>query len=154
MKKDMRSYPEENCVIVTIKSRSQYLGILDMIRKDTAKIILVQIDGEDKNDPVVNTAKEMMALEKREIVSEWFGTITRGRAAVQYTFTKKRDFFAYLRSFESFFIVTSENPYRVRLTNFGYDDIAFLDARGELLFFTTTHEGYAYLNNKYLSQEK
>ena len=151
MKKSDNSFSENNCDDILLKSRSQYLDILNAIRKDTEKIIIVQIDGEDKEDPIVNAAKKMMTLENREIVSEWFGTTAPVRAAIKYTFLKKREFFGYLSSFESFFIVESENPYKVRITDFGFDDIAFLDRNGEMLFFTTTHEGYANLNKKYIT---
>ncbi len=151
MKTRKGSVPEHNCADVVLRNRLQYLDILNTIRNETEKIIIVQIDGEDKTDPIVNTAKEMMTLEKREIVSEWYGTFAPGRSAMKYTFLKKREFFGYLSSFESFFIVESENPYEVRTTDFGFDDIAFLDRNGELLFFTTTHEGYANLNKKYIT---
>ena len=67
---------ESSCDFIDITSHQDYLDILNTIRKDTAKIIIVQIDGYDKNDPVVNTAKSMMTLESEEIVSEWIGTIT------------------------------------------------------------------------------
>ena len=119
MKKSDNSFSENNCDDILLKSRSQYLHILNAIRKDTEKIIIVQIDGEDKEDPIVNAAKRMMTLENKEIVSEWFGTIAPGRAAIKYTFLKQREFFGYLSSFESFFIVESENPYKVRITDFG-----------------------------------
>ena len=137
---------EISCDFIDITSHQDYLDILNTIRKDTAKIIIVQIDGYDKDDPVVNTAKSMMTLESEEIVSKWIGTITRGRKAVQYTFIKNRDFFSYLASFEAFF-ETEDNADTD--TGFGLDDIAFLDSNGELLFYTTTHEGYACLNRKY-----
>ena len=141
---------EDACEYFVLKTRSQYLGILDLIRKDTARIIIVQIDGEDKKDPVVKKAVETMTLEKKESVSEWPGTVKLGGApAVQYTFLKTGDFFDYLSRLESFFLVTSENPYRVKKTGFGYDDVAFLDGDGELLFFTITHEGDAFLNKRY-----
>ncbi len=145
---------QEICESIDLETHSQYLDILNTIKDDTERIILVQIDGEDAKDPIVNTAKEMMILEKQEIVCEWFGTITLGREAVQYTFLKSQEFFDYLSSFEAFFIVLSENPYSVNTTDFGFDDIAFLDKNGDLLFYTTTHEGYAYLNKKYFNQEK
>ena len=103
MKKSDNSFSENNCDGIILKSRSQYLDILNTIRKDTERIIIVQIYGEDKEDPVVNAAKEMMTLENREIVSEWLGTIAPRRAAIKYTFLKKREFFGYLSSFESFF---------------------------------------------------
>ena len=142
---------ESSCDLIDITSHQDYLDILNAIRKDTAKIIIVQIDGYIKDDPIVNTAKTMMLLEKQETVSEWIGTIARGRKAVQYTFIKNRDFFSYLATFKAFFIGEEKGRkgYVVTDTGFGYDDIAFLDSRGELLFYTTTHEGYAYLNRKY-----
>ena len=149
----MKSKSLENiCVPLTIINCNQYLDILNKIRKATAKIVIVQIDGLKEDDPVVETAKQLMILEKQEIVDKWFGTIAPGRKAVQYTFQKKREFFGYLSTFESFFIVKSENPYVVEETDFGMDDIAFLDQNGELLFYTTTHEGYAYLNERFIGE--
>ena len=149
----MKSYdlsnPEQKCDDIILSDHLQYLDILNTIRKDTEKIVIVQVCGKDDSDVVVNTAKEMMTLEKTEFVNEWFGTVQEGEAAAQYTFLKKRDFFDFLSSFEAFFIVTSLCPYEVKRTDFGLDDIAFLDRSGEVLFYTTTHEGYAYLNKKY-----
>ena len=144
--------PENICVPVTITNHKQYLDILNKIRKETMKIIIVQIYGFKKDDPIVETAKQMMILEKQETVDKWFGTIARGRNAVQYTFQKKREYFGYLSSFESFFIVESENPYEVEKTDFGMDDIAFIDQNGEMLFYTTTHEGYAYINERFIDE--
>ena len=143
---------EESCVYVDILDHRQYLEILSKIRKDTYKIVIVQIDGYKKDDPVVDTAMQMMPLEKKETVSRWFGTAAPGRQAVQYTFTKKREFFGYLSSFEAFYIrrTGKKNCYELEYTDFGLDDIAFLDENDELLFFTVTHEGFAFLNKKYL----
>lgn len=143
--------PEYDYIDIVLNNHEQYLKILNLIRKETKKIIIVQIDGKDDADPVVNTAKKMMTVEKTEVVSEWFSTIAPGRKAVQYTFLKRREFFDYLSSFESFFIVSSTNPYTVIDTDFGFDDIAFFDSNGDLLFYTTTHEGFASLNNRYLT---
>ena len=143
---------ENICVPITITNHTQYIDILNKIRKATAKIIIVQINGFVKDDPIVETAKQMMILEKQEIVDRWFGTIAPGRKAVQYTFQKKRAYFGYLSDFESFFIVESENPYEVAETDFGFDDIAFIDQNGEMLFYTTTHEGYAYINEQLMSE--
>ena len=70
-----------------------FLNILNLIRKDTERVIIVQIDGRDDGDVIVSTAKELMPLEKTEMVDRWFGTKAPGRAAVQYTFLKKRAFF-------------------------------------------------------------
>lgn len=141
---------ENKCVPVWIENHRQYLEILDRVRKDTALIVLVQIDGADEEDPIVKTAKQMMLLEKQETVDHWLGTIAPGRGAARYVFRKHRSFFGYLATFESFFLVKSIDPLVVETTDFGMDDIAFLDQNGELLFYTTTHEGYANLHCKYV----
>ncbi len=148
--------PEQYCVPIDISNHKQYLDILNTIRKDTDKIVIVQIDGYDEDDAIVETAQNMMILEKKEIVSEWYGTIAeRGRGAIKYTFIKNREFFGYLSTFVSFFIgKNTKNGYEVECTNFGFDDIAFLGANNELLFYTTTHEGYADINIKYLKDIK
>lgn len=148
--------PEECCVPIDISDHKKYLDILNIIRKDTAKIVIVQIDGYNKDDAIIETAQNMMILEKREIVSEWYGTIAeRGRGAIKYTFIKNREFFGYLSTFESFFICkNTKNGYEVECTNFGLDDIAFLGANDELLFYTTTHEGFADINKKFIKDMK
>lgn len=147
-----RRDPEIYWEMILIENHSDYLEVLNKIRKETAKIVIVQIDGRDPDDPIVETAKSMMMLEKEEVVSKWFGTIAPGREAIQYTFAKKREFFGFLSSFESFFInkTVRNNSFDVKRTDFGLDDIAFIDGKGELLFYTTTHEGYAYLNARFL----
>lgn len=144
--------PEDICVPITITNHRQYLDILKKVRKETAKIIIVQIDGLVKDDPIIQTARQMMILEKRENVNRWLGTISHGWCAVQYTFKMNWEFFDYLSDFESFFIVKSENPYYVARTDFGLDDIAFLDQNEEILFYTTTHEGHAYINKRLISE--
>lgn len=138
---------------ILLKNHKQYLSILDKLQKLTAQIVLVQIDGPDPEDPVVNTALEMMPLVRKEVVDEWFSTIAeRGRGAIQYTFTKKREFFGYLKTFDSFFLARDTlRGFQVQQTSFGYDDIAFLDSGGNLLFYTTTHEGYAYMQESLIS---
>ena len=136
-------FPESQCVRVEISNRKQYLEVLEKVRKLTQKIIIVQIDGPIKNDFIVNSALDMLHLEKKEIVNEWFGTIAeRSRAAVQYTFNtirNRRDFFSLLSSLNSFWdgIETIADEYDSQAE---FNDIAFLDAQGKLLFFSTTHE--------------
>lgn len=142
---------KDQYVPVWLESHRQYLEILNLVRKDTALIVLVQIDGVDEGDPIVAAAKQMMQLEKQETVSRWLGTVAPGRGAARYVFRKHRSFFGYLASFESFFLVKSRDPFVVEATDFGMDDIAFLDQNGELLFYTTTHEGYANLHRKYIA---
>ncbi|MBQ8227802.1 MAG: hypothetical protein IJZ88_02190 [Clostridia bacterium] len=147
-------YSTENCTRIYLFNHEQYLEVLNRIRKDTQKIIIIQIDGYEEDDPIVNTAMEMMILEEKEKTSQWYGTLTSSDRGLQYTFLKKRNFFDYLSCFESFFISDiSNNGYEVKNTDFGIDDIAFIDSNGELLFYTTTHEGIAAINKKYMKEK-
>ena len=140
---------ENECEPISLFTHEEYLSYLDMIESDTAKIVLVQPDGINTADPIIKTAQKKMPLEAKRRTNEWYGTITLGTPGMEYTFTKTTSFFDYLRTFESFFIETNEIPYEFRLTQFGNNDIAFIDKNGDLLFYTTTHEGDAYLNGRY-----
>lgn len=137
------------CIRIDITDRKKYLEVLEKVRKLTQKIVIVQIDGPIKNDPIVNTAWNLLHLEKKEIVSRWYGTIAEGsRAAVKHTFStirNRREFFGFLSSLDSFWdgieALTDEYDPRSR-----FDDIAFLDEKGRLLFYSTTHEEDFYIN--------
>lgn len=146
---EANKYPESQCVMIEISNRKQYLEVLEKLRKLTQKIIIVQIDGPIKNDPIVNSAWNMLHLERKEIVNQWYGTIAEGsRGAIQYTFNTIRDrksFFGLLFSLDSFWdgIETVADEYDPQAQ---FDDIAFLDDQGKLLFYSTTHEGDFYIN--------
>lgn len=145
-----KSKLENACVPIELKTHEQYLEYLKLIEKDCSKIIIVQIDGEDESDPVIYYAKKKMRLESRKRVIEWFGSIAPNSKALEYTFANSNAFFDYLRTFEAFYIEISDNPFDIHRTDFGIDDIAFIGKKGDLLLYTTTHEGYAYLNEKYM----
>ena len=146
--------PENPLTEINIFDHETYIKILNAIRKDTKKIVIVQTVGHNKNDPILETAEKMMQLEDRKTVSSWLGTETDRRNAEQYTFIKKRDFFDYLGGFESFFIDVidrNSHEFTVRYSDFDPDDdIAFTDQNGYPLFYTVTHEGMAFINRKYL----
>ncbi len=148
------SYADEY-IPVDLHSHKQYLAILAMLKKDTKRIVLVQIDGVKKDDPIVENAHHMMTLQNKEIVSEWLGTCAPGRGAVQYTFQSSDEFFGYLCTFDAFFLWEPHpaKPHvgytQLRSTDFGNDDIAFLDQNNRLLFYTTTHEGFAWIHKQY-----
>lgn len=140
----IKRYPKEQCVRIEISNQKQYREVLKKIQEPTQKIIIVQIDGFIKDDPIVNTAWNILHLEKKEIVNEWYGTIAESsRDAVKYTFNvihNKNRFFNFLYSLNSFWdgIETVADKCDIQ-SNF--DDIAFLDDKSELLFYSTTHEG-------------
>lgn len=141
--------PENQCVNIDISNRRQFLEVLNKIRPHTNKIILVQIDGPIKNDPIVNSALKLLHLEKKEIVNKWFGTIAEGgRGAVKYTFSTIRnsnEFFKLLLSLNSFWdgIESIADEFDSQAY---FDDIAFLDKQDKLLFYSTTHEDCFCLN--------
>lgn len=146
--------PEDRCVRIEISTRKQYLEVLEKIRKLTQKIVIVQIDGPIKNDPIVNSARNMLHLEKKETVGRWYGTIARwNRGAVQYTFNtlrNRKEFFDLLSSFHSFWdgietVAGCEYDPQAQ-----WDDIAFLDDKGNLLFYSTTHEDDFFISKNLL----
>lgn len=88
-----------------------------------------------------------MELIDEKSTNEWVGTLTKGKSAIEYTFKATPEFFDYLKKFEAFFIVVTDKygGYNVTYTDFNSnDDIAFIDKNDDVLFYTTTHEGYAY----------
>lgn len=130
---------------IRLTSHRQYLALLDVLEKRTRTIEIVQICGEDLDEPLIKAA--MPFLIKRETANKWHGTKQGGRGSPKFTIRADKAFFRLLRKYECFFFAeTDENGLdSVRETDFGLDDIAFLDSVGAALFYTTTHEGYAYI---------
>lgn len=119
--------------------------MLRNLKHQTAYIILVQIDGEDEEDPNLQNALSSMKLLKQKKTGHWLGTITKRKCAVSYLFRADWQYFKYLESLSSFFFF-GEDKYgcdKVDTTEFCWDDIAFLDTDKKVFFFTTTHEIYA-----------
>lgn len=138
---------------IDLTDHEQHVEILTKLRKLTHRIVIVQVDGEVKDDPLIVKALSMMELLFKHQTWEWFSTDRfGGKPAVEYVFRKKREFFDFLKGYEAFFI--SDPPsrfdrkeYRVRYTDFNpANDIAFLDEDGQLLFYTCTHEGMAMIH--------
>lgn len=129
---------------ITLTSHEQHLRLLNILEKRTRTIEIVQIC-EDSDVPLIKAA--MPFLINKERVNKWHGTKQGGRGSLKFTIRADKAFFKHLRKYESFFrSATDENGLdSIRETDFGLDDIAFLDSGGAALFFTTTHEGYAYI---------
>lgn len=130
---------------IRLTSHEQHLKLLDVLEKRTQTIEIVQICDEDLDEPLIKAA--MPFLIKKERVNKWHGTKQGGRGSPKFTVRADKAFFKHLRKYECFFRnMTDKNGLdRVRKTDFGLDDIAFLDSGGAVLFYTTTHEGYAYI---------
>lgn len=136
----------DQCVSIELTDHQQYLWLLEQLRKNTAYIMLVQINEEDEKDPILSKALSCMKLVEKRYVGKWPGTVRKGAKAPQYLFQADARFFKFLNGFPSFFF-NRKDPWGCELveeTDFGQDDIAFLDQEQNILFYTTTHEGYAY----------
>lgn len=128
---------------ITLTDHEQFLRLLSALEKETASLEIVQICGEDANEPLIKAA--IPFLLKKENVNKWHGTRSGGKGVPKYTIRADKAFFKHLRKYEHFF-KNSYDEYgcdMVTETDFGQYDIAFLNKSGEPLFFTTTHEGYA-----------
>ncbi|MBC8543487.1 MAG: hypothetical protein ACLS8R_11225 [Anaeromassilibacillus sp.] len=136
---------EEHWVSIALTSHEQYLDLLKKLKGKTAYIVIVQINGEDDEDEIIANANTCMQLIEKRSVNKWLGTKTRGRRAVQFCYRKEDSFFRFLSTYPSFFFNRRDRwgCDEVEYTDFGTDDIAFLDDAQTPLFFTTTHEGYA-----------
>ena len=135
---------------ITLTDHKQFLSLLAALERQTAVIEIVQVNGEDEDAPLIKAA--MPFLIKKELVNKWHGTRRGGRGAPKLTVRADKAFFAHLRKYEHFF-ENSRDEYdcdTVIETDFGQDDIAFLNSSGEPLFFTTTHEGYAVIAEEVL----
>lgn len=129
---------------IRLTSHKQYLRLLDVLEKRTRTIEIVQICDEDLDEPLIKAA--MPYLIKKERVNKWHGTKQGGRGSPKFTIRADKSFFKHLRKYECFFrSMTDENRFEYVQTDFGLDDIAFIDSGGAALFFTTTHEAYAYI---------
>ncbi len=130
---------------ILITSHRQYLTLLDVLEKRTRTIEIVQICGEDLDEPLIKAAVPFLI--KKEASNKWHGTKQGGRGSPKFTIRADKEVFRHLRKYKCFFFAeTDENGFNsVCETDFGLDDIAFLDSGGAALFYTTTHEGYAYI---------
>lgn len=136
----------DHCVPVELTNHEQYLRLLEKLRKKTVYIMLVQINEEDEREPILAKALSCMELVERRCVSKWLGTVRKGPKAPRYLFRADDRFFKFLKGFPAFFFNRKDGwgCDIVEETDFGQDDIAFLDQERSVLFYTTTHEGYAY----------
>lgn len=128
---------------LTLTDHKQFLSLLAALERQTSVIEIVRICDETEDSALIKAAEPFII--RKETVNKWHGTKRGGKGAVKLTVRADGAFFAHLRRYEHFF-VNSHDEYgcdAVIETDFGQDDIAFLNGKGEPLFFTTTHEGYA-----------
>ena len=141
---------EEFCGRVEIRDYDEYIELLDAVRPFTAYIAIVQIDGYDPEDVIMLEADAQMESVGRYRTNKWPGTRTRGMRAQLHMYKANRSFFQWLADGEAFFYNTEDEwgCDVVEQTDFGLDDIIFLDKEQEVMMFTTTHEGLIFINEE------
>lgn len=123
-------------------SHKQSPALPDALEQTARTIEIVRIC-EDESDPLINELAPFVV--KKERVNRWHGTWQGGRGSLKFTVSADRRVFVRLRKYEGFFRSTADGH---RAADFGLDDIAFIDGGGAVLFYTTTHEGCAYIAPK------
>ena len=134
---------EDLCARVEIRDYDDYLDLLKAVKPFTKFIAIIQIDGYDPNDEVVLAADDYMESAGRYMTSDWPGTKTRGNRAQVHMYRASHEFFKWLEAGDAFFY-NSEDEWGcdiVEKTEFGFDDIVFMDQNQDVLMYTTTHEG-------------
>lgn len=141
---------EEFCGRVEIRDYDEYLELLEAVRPFTSYIAIVQIDGYDPDDIVMLEADQAMESVGRYRTNKWPGTRTRGMRAQLHMYKANRDFFNWLKEGDAFFYNTVDEwgCDVVEQTDFGLDDIIFLDKEQEVMMYTTTHEGLIFINEE------
>lgn len=142
---------------VTLDTTEKYHHFIETVTKKTKVIEYVVLNGDR------NPNKDMLVVMKNNgsvetLTSSWAGTRVFGKKSnkkyvVQYSDELKKE----LLKFENFFIVNKillePNTYKCKLeyTSWGLSDIAFYSHTGDLLAFSTTHEGWVFANLNVLS---
>lgn len=141
---------EEFCGLVEIRDYDEYIELLDAVRPFTSYIAIVQPAGYDPDDIVMQEADACMESAGRYRTNKWPGTRTKGMRAQLHMYRADRQFFEWLKEGDAFFYNTQDEwgCDTVELTDFGIDDIIFLDKEQEVMMYTTTHEGLIYINEE------
>lgn len=131
-----------------IQNHDQFVELLLRLRKLTKYIVIVQPDRGNKKEPLILKAMEKMRLLDQYKTGEWPGTKTSGYGVLHKFDVLDKSFFHELMKYEAFYFneTDQEGGIRTRRTDFGIDDIIFLDKDQQLLFYTTTHEGYSMIH--------
>lgn len=134
---------EDLCALVEIRDYDEYLELLNAVKPFTRYIAIIQIDGYDPEDQVVRAADSIMETAGRYRTRNWPGTRTRQDRAQVHMYKSNREFFRWLEDGDAFFY-NSQDEWGcdvVEKTDFGFDDIVFMDENQDVLMYTTTHEG-------------
>lgn len=146
---------------INLSGNEQYLEVLRALEDRTEYIEIRHNNGEvsetfsdyleeNKDKPeCIRTLKRLKEIKNNlnaevlDFAFENLQLIKRDYDDNTYIFKSNKIYFEFLRKFESFYInKVSKSTFTTLTTDFGTDDISFLDERNKRLFSSTTHEGY------------
>lgn len=121
-----------------LNTHQEYLQVLELLEDECKYIEYVLVNDFDC-ELVDKFADSILSVEQK---NKWWGTKSSQKTTI-YKMHSSKAMFAALRKFETFckYIASSEGDMVID-TDFGQNDIAFLDDKELPLLFTTTHEGY------------
>ncbi|MGN1307738.1 MAG: hypothetical protein ACI4V3_08720 [Faecousia sp.] len=130
-----------------LRTHQQYIRLLEVLNPLTAFIELVPVSPED--DLVVHWALQNMELIEQDAESERYKTGDGKPIYTRYLFRWSEAAFRYLGSLHNFYIYVESpaghNADVLMETEFAWTDVAFLDEKRNTIFYTITHEGYAFI---------
>lgn len=141
---------------IRIENKEQYVQILDFLKDKSKYLEIVIPDYEEKEAAFRLDLTNRLLTEKR--VNRWQGTKTTGLFNTLYKYDLDKEssntLFKSLKKSEPFFINTQEIRFgyledTVIETEFGHIDFAFYGFSGDVFFYTTTHEGIAFISDSY-----
>lgn len=126
-----------------LNSHIDYLKIIKLLEQKSEYIEYVLID-EDNTEMIDKFKEFIVSVQSKR---KWWGTKSAQSRKV-YKIKVSKELFRYLQGFETFckFVVSDCGDFAEE-TDFGINDIAFLDKNELPLLFTTTHEGYIMIRN-------
>lgn len=121
-----------------LNEHNKYLQTLKQLESKCQYIEYVLVN-EEETEFIEKFKNLIVSVEKK---NKWWGTKSSQKNKV-YKMRSSNEIFKYLRQFETFCKYTTSNTNdNIENTDFGINDIAFMDNKELPLLFTTTHEGY------------
>lgn len=141
--------------LIWIETHKQYLELLNKLKYNTKYIYLYvgcPLNDEHK-DFILEYCSNNLNFIKKSTVDSLFGDNKGTNNHTQYVYSienydDRERLFDFLSSFETFFHrehLLNKNEHYPNRCDFGLDDIGFVDANGEVLCYTVTHEAMTYI---------
>lgn len=146
---------------IQIKTHDDYLKLLKILEKSTKYFVVFNgieynddhddyvLDFCKKNLRLINTKKCANLLSNQQVADKY----KKPQYEYEVDSNSVYKLFKFLREFETFFHrpfdCNKEIKHRV---DFGLDDIAFIDSKGDAICMTITHERMLWANDKVIAE--